>query len=43
MVPLADCIEISKNGYYNPDLIRWQGSMTKKRVGDLLPYDFKLE
>jgi len=41
MVSMTDSIEISANGYYNPDLIKWNGDIVKKRVGDLLPYDFK--
>jgi hypothetical protein len=42
MISMADSIEISPNGYYDPDLIKWNGVIVKKRVGDLLPYDFKL-
>jgi len=41
LVPNVDCIEIDQNGYYNPEEISWSGSMSKKRIGDLLPLDFK--
>lgn len=41
LVPKVNCIEIDKNGYYNPDEISWSGSMSKKRIGDLLPFDFQ--
>lgn len=41
LVPKVDCIEIDQIGYYNPDDISWSGSMSKKRIGDLLPFDFQ--
>ena len=40
LVPNSGCIEIAKNGYYDPDLISWYGFMSKFRIGDLLPYDY---
>jgi hypothetical protein len=43
LVPKTDCIEISENGYYDPDLIGWRGSMGKLRVGDLLPFDYEFD
>lgn len=43
LVPKSDCIEISENGYYDPEKIGWIGSMAKKRVGDLLPFDYKYD
>ena len=36
-----ECVEIEKNGYYNPDLITWFGDLATHRVGDLMPYNYK--
>jgi hypothetical protein len=41
MVLKSNNIEIAENGYYNPDLISWYGSVGKYRVGDMLPFDYK--
>ena len=43
LVPKSGAIEISENGYYNPEKISWYGTMSKQRVGDLLPYEFKYD
>jgi len=43
LLPKSGAIEISENGYYNPEQIRWSGTMSKQRVGDLLPYEYKYE
>jgi len=42
MVLKSNNIEIAENGFYDPDLISWYGSVGKYRVGDLLPFDYKL-
>ncbi len=42
MVLKSNNIEIAENGYYDPDLISWYGSVGKYRVGDMLPFDYKL-
>ena len=36
-------VEIFEDGYYNPEQISWGGAMSQRRVGDLLPLDFKYE
>lgn len=43
LMPKSDAIEILGNGYYNPELIRWSGTMSKQRVGDLLPFEYKYD
>jgi hypothetical protein len=43
LIPKSGAIEISENGYYNPEQIRWYGTMSKQRVGDLLPYEYKYD
>ena len=43
MVPKADTIEIFKNGNYDPEKIGWFGTMSKQRVGDLLPLEYKYD
>jgi CarboxypepD_reg-like domain len=35
-----ECVEIEKNGYYNPESITWFGYMANYRVGDLMPYNY---
>lgn len=35
-----DCVEIEKNGYYNPESITWFGDMASHRVGDLMPFNY---
>lgn len=41
LYPKVDSVKIEKNGYYNPKEISWSGSISKKRVGDQLPYDYE--
>lgn len=41
LVLKSDCVEIFENGYYDPELISWYGTMSKYRVGDLLPFDYE--
>jgi hypothetical protein len=43
MVLKSNNIEIAKNGYYDPDLIGWYGSVGKYRLGDMLPFDYQSE
>jgi hypothetical protein len=43
MVLKSNNIEIAKNGYYDPDLISWYGSVGKYRLGDMLPFDYQSE
>jgi hypothetical protein len=43
LIPKSGAIEISENGYYNPEQIRWYRTMSKQRVGDLLPYEYKYD
>ena len=40
LIPKSGAIEISENGYYNPEQISWSGTMSKQRVGDLLPFEY---
>jgi hypothetical protein len=40
MVVKSGLVEIFKNGYYNPTQIRWGGTMSNQRVGDLLPLEY---
>jgi len=42
-IPKSGAIEISENGYYNPEQVRWSGTMSKQRVGDLLPFEYKYD
>ncbi|MEM9676086.1 MAG: carboxypeptidase-like regulatory domain-containing protein [Bacteroidota bacterium] len=30
----------TKNGYFNPNHLRWEGVMARHRIGDLLPYGY---
>jgi hypothetical protein len=43
LVPKSGAVEISENGYYNPEQISWYGTMSKQRIGDLLPYEYKYD
>jgi hypothetical protein len=43
MIPKSGAVEISENGYYNPEQISWSGTMSKQRVGDLLPFEYKYD
>ena len=43
LIPRSGAIEISENGYYNPEQIRWSGTMSNQRVGDLLPFEYKFD
>ena len=43
LIPKSGTIEISENGYYNPEQISWYGTMSKQRIGDLLPYEYKYD
>jgi hypothetical protein len=35
-----DFTDIDKNGFYDPDGIRWSGAMAGQRIGDLLPFEY---
>jgi hypothetical protein len=41
--PLKDNIFFDLNGYFDGSGIELSGQMAKQRIGDLLPYDFKLK
>jgi len=41
MVLKSNSIEIAENGYYDPDMISWYGSIGRYRVGDMLPFDYQ--
>lgn len=41
LIPKSAFVEISKNGYYDPELISWFGFVSNFRVGDLLPFDYE--
>ncbi len=41
--PLKDNISFDVNGYFDGSGIEFSGQMAQQRVGDLLPYDFKLK
>ena len=43
LIPKSGTIEISENGYYNPEQISWYGTMSKQRVGDLLPFEYNFD
>ena len=43
LITKLGAIEISENGYYNPEQISWYGTMSKQRVGDLLPFEYKYD
>lgn len=36
-----ECTTIEKNGYYDPSSISWMGTMSRYRIGDLLPFDYE--
>lgn len=37
---LKDKILFDRDGYFEPHGIQWSGSMTAKRIGDLLPFEY---
>jgi hypothetical protein len=37
---LKDKVYFDANGYYDPSGISWEGDMAKKRIADLLPFDY---
>jgi len=43
MVLKSNSIKIAENGYYDPDLISWYGSIGRYRLGDMLPFDYQPE
>ncbi len=43
LIPKSGAIEISENGYFNPEQLRWSGTMSNQRVGDLLPFEYKYD
>lgn len=40
---LKDSVYFTEEGYYDPIGIGWQGEMSKQRIADLLPFDYKLK
>ncbi len=36
-----ECSTVEKNGYYDPSSISWLGTMSRYRIGDLLPFDYE--
>ncbi len=39
----ADSVLFTKDGYFDPKKIIWSGKAAKRRVGDLLPFEYKVE
>lgn len=42
LIPIDSCIRITKEGYFNGKSIKWTDHIAKKRVADLLPFEYKL-
>ncbi len=42
MVFKKDSIPFDPNGYYEPYGISWEGEMAKRRIADMLPYDYSI-
>lgn len=38
---LTSKVFFDKNGYFDPEGIKWSGAMVSKRVGDLLPFEYE--
>lgn len=36
-----ECATVEKYGYYDPSSISWLGTMSRYRIGDLLPFDYQ--
>lgn len=36
-------VYFEKDGFFAPDAIGWEGEMGRKRLGDLLPYEYNPE
>jgi hypothetical protein len=43
IVEKMDSIYFEKNGYYDPTGVDFSGYMSKKRIGDLLPFEYVLK
>ena len=43
MIFLKDQILFDPNGFFEPNGIRWEGTMAQQRIGDMLPYDYSPE
>jgi hypothetical protein len=42
IIPTAKLVFIDKDGYYGPGL-KWDGSLVRQRIGDLLPFEYQSE
>jgi hypothetical protein len=40
---IGDYVYFGENGFFDPMSIGWQGEMAKQRIGDLLPFEYKLK
>jgi hypothetical protein len=38
-----DTVYFSKNGYFDPVGLSWEGEMSDQRIGDLLPFEYKIK
>ena len=38
-----DSVLFTKDGYFDPSKIIWSGMTGKKRIGDLLPFEYEIE
>jgi hypothetical protein len=41
MLYIEDNVYFDKNGYFDPLPIIWQGEMARRRIGDLLPFEYR--
>ncbi len=40
LIILKSKVLFKQNGFFDPEAIRWEGSMAEQRVADMLPYEF---
>jgi hypothetical protein len=40
---LKESVFFDSNGYYEPNVIIWEGEMARQRVADMLPYDYSIQ
>lgn len=43
IVMLQEYVYFDKNGFFDPFGISWRGEMIRQRIGDLLPFEYKLK
>lgn len=36
-------VHFTENGFFDPDGISWEGEMSRQRIGDLLPFEYKID